>query len=124
MHFYTYENDYDSDIEQNEYRELTNDIAYEERYDKKMLIINHYRDLLYYEPEFIGIKNISCHKILRIMSEKIDFISLDFNLLNNNFIEKCKKNNIKIFTYTCKSMNDFNYIDKFDIDGIVSDIFL
>ena len=123
MHFYTYENDYDSDIEQNEYRELTNDIAYEERYDKKMLIINHYRDLLYYEPEFIGIKNISCHKILSIIENTKYPLILkrnDYRLnLDQIYIFNCmykdlfkSSNSKEVYNSVIKKLFDLIYVSK------------
>lgn len=123
MHFYTYENDYDSDIEQNEYRELTNDIAYEERYDKKMLIVNHYRDLLYYEPEFIGIKNISCHKILSIIEnikyplilKKNDYrLNLDqIYIFNCMYKDLFKSSNSKeVYNSVVKKLFDLIYVPR------------
>ena len=52
------DNDYDTDDENTKYTflEKINDNEYFE----KILIINYYKNLLSYEPEFIGINNISC----------------------------------------------------------------
>ena len=63
MMYYFDENDYDSD-ENIEYNEYTPDIIEEFKYDKKIEIVNFYKEKFSREPEFIGIKNISSGKIL------------------------------------------------------------
>lgn len=59
------DNDYDTDDENPKYTflEKLNDNEYHE----KISIIDYYKDLLSHEPEFIGIKNISCGEILKII---------------------------------------------------------
>lgn len=59
------ENDYDSDDENLKYTRLEKLNYYE--YLEKISIINYYKNLLSYEPEFIGIKNISSGEILKII---------------------------------------------------------
>ena len=62
------ENDYDSDdIDSNLYKEYTPDILAEFEEDKKITVVQFYKEKLSKEPEFIGIKNISCGKILNII---------------------------------------------------------
>jgi hypothetical protein len=117
MHFfYVDENEYDTDTEYNECRELSGEVAYEEWYDKKMLIVNHYRDLLYYEPEFIGIKNISCHKILNIIE----------NTKNPIYLRKndYKLNTDQIYIFNCMYRDLFkSKKDKNIYNSVVKKIF-
>ena len=117
MHFfYADENEYDTDTEYNECRELSSEVAYEEWYDKKMLIINHYRDLLYYEPEFVGIKNISCHKILSIIE----------NTKNPIYLRKndYKLNTDQIYIFNCMYRDLFkSKKDKNIYNSVVKKIF-
>ena len=117
MHFfYTDENEYDTDTEYNECRELSSEVAYEEWYDKKMLIINYYRDLLYYEPEFIGIKNISCHKILNI----IENTKYPIYLIKKDY----KLNTDQIYIFNCMYRDLFkSKKDKNIYNSVVKKIF-
>ena len=85
---YIDENDYDSS-EDIEYDEFTVDIIAEFNYDKKIEIISFYKEKLSKEPEFIGIKNICCGKILSFIedttkSEKL--IKKTINLILNNIL--------------------------------------
>lgn len=62
------ENDYDSeDYEFNLYREYTPDVLAEFEEDKKIEVVQFYKEKLSKEPEFIGINNISSGKILDII---------------------------------------------------------
>ena len=62
------ENDYDSDdIDSILYKEYTPDILAEFEEDKKIEVIQFYKEKLSKEPEFTGINNISCGKILNII---------------------------------------------------------
>lgn len=55
---------------------------------------------------------------------KLSFVCVDWTNLDKNNIELLHKNNINIFTYTCKNKIELEYIKRFDIDGIISDILL
>jgi hypothetical protein len=63
------DNDYDSDNLNEEYEKINNvqKLNIEKNKEKKLKIANFYRKLLYYEPEFIGIKNISSFEFLDIV---------------------------------------------------------
>jgi len=89
------DNDYDTDDENSKYTilEKFND----NEYNEKISIINYYKDLLSYEPEFIGIKNISSGEILKIIetyrrTERINYkqykkmykLNIDQNYIFNN----------------------------------------
>jgi len=60
------DNDYDS-CNDDDYIELNPDILKEIEHDIKINIIQFYKELLYNEPEFIGIYNISSFEILYII---------------------------------------------------------
>ena len=62
-----YDNDYDSADEYDEYSELSQEIMEEIEYYNKLDIISFYKDKLYYEVEFSGIKNISLSEIYYII---------------------------------------------------------
>ena len=64
MNFYN-ENNYSSDDDE-ENEELI-EIQIEKEYNKKIKIIQEFKDFIILEPEFIGIKNISSYKILNII---------------------------------------------------------
>lgn len=90
---YYLDNDYDSDsneIDSNLYKEYTPDILAEFEEDKKIAIVQFYKEKLSKEPEFIGINNISCGKILNIIE-------------NNN-------KNHKLYKYSYKLNEDQYYI--------------
>jgi hypothetical protein len=81
---YIEENDYDSN-EENEYVELSADIISEFNYDKKIEIINFYKEKLYKEPEFIGLKNISSCKLLDFIENTTKYVNLNKNDYKLNF---------------------------------------
>ena len=43
-------------------------------------------------------------------------------MLDEDIIEYCKKNKKDVYCYTLKDLKQLEYINKFKIDGIVSDI--
>ena len=53
---------------------------------------------------------------------KLNFVSIDWTNLDKSNIDLLHRNNISIFTYTCKNKLELEYIKKFDIDGIITDI--
>ena len=75
---YNEENEYDSENDHDQYAELTSDILKEIQYDKKIDIINFYKELLSKEPEFIGIKNICSGKILDLL-DNINNLNVSLN---------------------------------------------
>lgn len=67
MNYYD-DNEYDSDLEYYEYKDkLSPELINEFQTDKKLSIINFYKNILYLESEFIGIRNISSVDILYII---------------------------------------------------------
>lgn len=81
---YIDENDYDSD-ENNDYIDFSADIIAEFNNDKKIEIINFYKDKLQKEPEFIGIKNISSGKFLSFIEDTKKHEKLTKNYYKLNY---------------------------------------
>ena len=54
----------------------------------------------------------------------IDFLSLSWEMLRNDTLEYLNNNDIKCFTFTCKNKLILDYIKRFNIDGIVSDLII
>ena len=78
------ENDYDSDeIDSNLYKEYTADILAEFEEDKKIAVVQFYKEKLSKEPEFIGINNISSGKILNIIENTNNLSARDLKLYKN-----------------------------------------
>lgn len=69
-------------------------------------------------------ENIYTQFELKFIMKDIDYLIVSWNMLDNETIDFCKKNNKKIFCYTLKDEKELEYIKKFDIDGIVSDILI
>ena len=63
--------DDDYDYDDDDYSEITCDILKEYENDRMNSIIMFYKDKLYFEPEFIGIKNISSSYILYLIETTI-----------------------------------------------------
>jgi hypothetical protein len=107
---YLEENEYDSD-EENEYTDLNGDIITELIYDKKLNIVNFYKEKLSYEPEFIGIKNISSYMILFIIE-------------NTNKYKKLSKKDFKLnfeqYILFTNLYSELNLIGNFDIFNLVT----
>tara|TARA_B110001450_G_C17556825_1_gene455022 strand:- start:624 stop:998 length:375 start_codon:yes stop_codon:yes gene_type:complete len=103
------ENDYDTDEENSKHNYIEKLNHYE--YSTKISIINYYKNLLMFEPEFIGIKNISSGEILKIIQqtkniEKINYkqykkryhLNYDqYYIFNNLYYDLELECNINIF---------------------------
>ena len=106
------DNDYDSEENEDLYADLTPDIIEEFEYDRKIEIINFFKDKLKCEPEFYAIKNISSGEFLNIIEKNINGGKL------NKKDYKLTKDQTEIFTYMFINLNIpgnyniFNYITK------------
>jgi glycerophosphoryl diester phosphodiesterase len=58
--------------------------------------------------------------IYDMIIKNLDFICIHYNALNNETIDYFHKNNILIFTYTCKNDFIFKHMIKYKVDGIVT----
>jgi len=95
------ENDYDSEeIDSNLYKEYTPDILAEFEEDKKIEVVQFYKEKLSKEPEFIGIKNISCGKILNIIENN------NKNHKNHKYCYKLNENQYYIFNDMYSELNN------------------
>ena len=52
--------------------------------------------------------------------KNINFLIVEWSMLDKEMIKTCHNNNVSVFTYTMDSYDVFNYIQDFEIDGIVS----
>lgn len=52
------------------------------------------------------------------------FIAIDWTMLSLILVDLCHKMNVKVFVYTSKSKIEENYIKKYMVDGIVSNIII
>ena len=57
---------------------------------------------------------------LESLTQNIQYLIIDWPVLDRDMIEYCHKKKINVFTYTMKDIDAFNYIKDFDIDGIIS----
>ena len=57
---------------------------------------------------------------LESLTQNIQYLILDWTVLDRDMIEYCHKKEINVFTYTMKDIDTFNYIKDFDVDGIIS----
>ncbi len=122
MYVGTDENDYDSSHENDIHIDLEPDIVNEYEYNRKIDIVKFYRDKLYKEPEFIGIKNISSFLILyiiettnlayklytkdhRVTTEQIIIFDDMYKELFN------KKSTIDIYNYVTKKIFSYIYVN-------------
>tara|TARA_Y200000002_G_scaffold338556_1_gene307990 strand:- start:281 stop:967 length:687 start_codon:yes stop_codon:yes gene_type:complete len=80
--------------------------------------INHPK---YLETGFIT-DNIYTEEELKFLLEDIEYIIVYWSMLDDNLINFCKKNNKKVYCYTLTDKEQLKFINKFEIDGIVSDI--
>jgi glycerophosphoryl diester phosphodiesterase len=64
--------------------------------------------------------NILSVRVLKEIIPHIHFICLHYSVLDEEMIDYCKKRGIFIFTYTMKNKDELNYMQKFRIDGIVT----
>lgn len=69
-------------------------------------------------------ENIYSNIELHILLKDIDYLVASWTMLDKNMIEYCHSNNKKVFCYTCKDLEELDYIKKFNVDGIVSDILI
>ena len=77
----------------------------------------------YFKIGLITSNNIDIQYIDEI-KPYLDFISIDFNCLNQSTINILKKNDLLVFTFTCKNINEYNIIKQFEVNGICTDILL
>lgn len=116
------ENDYDSGNDYEEFNELSPEILKEIENDRRFNCVLFYKEKLYNEPEFIGIKNISCAHILFLIETTCiacKFNNKDYKLtddqiviFDNMYIELFgNKSNINIYNTVTKKIFQKLYIN-------------
>ena len=70
---------------------------------------------------YITNSNYSEHE-WNMLTYIVDFVCISVEQLNNETLSYLHHLHKTVFTYTCHNVNELNYIKKFDIDGIVSNI--
>ena len=70
---------------------------------------------------YITNSNYSEHE-WNMLTYIVDFVSMSVDQLNHETIRYLHNLHKTVFTYTFHNMNELNYIQQFDIDGIVSNI--
>lgn len=53
----------------------------------------------------------------------IDFVSIDYNFIDNETVKFFKSKNILVFAYTINNKYKEEYIKHIDVDGVVTDLF-
>ena len=56
--------------------------------------------------------------------DTLDFICIDWTMLDVEMLSWCRQKGIQIFTYTCKNRHSYECIMNYEVDGIVTDILL
>lgn len=54
----------------------------------------------------------------------IEFVSIDIHILSPQIITYLREKNLVIFVFTCKLEQQFQIINQYDVDGIISDILI
>jgi glycerophosphoryl diester phosphodiesterase len=93
---------------------------------KHLNLLQFYKDHLENFEYKLGIiiDNIYDNVYYQTLFGNVDFICINWTMLDDDLISWCKQHNKKVFTYTCKSMNNYELISDFNVDGIVTDILL
>jgi glycerophosphoryl diester phosphodiesterase len=57
------------------------------------------------------------------LMEDIDIYMCSKDVLNHELVKLLKDMKKAVFVYTCNNMHDLSYVNRFDVDGIVSNIY-
>lgn len=66
------------------------------------------------------ISNTFNEKDTKKLIKNINFLIIDWTMLDNTMIKTCHNNNVGVLTYTMDSYDVFNYIQDYELDGIIS----
>ena len=58
----------------------------------------------------------------KVLINDVDFISISFDVIDNETIDFLHKNGKKVYVYTCHNKAEMDYIKYYHVDGIVSNI--
>ena len=68
--------------------------------------------------------NVLTDKVKNQLIDNIDFVCIDYSVINKKDIHYLKSKKILVFSCTCKNDLILSYLKNFDLDGIVSDILI
>lgn len=60
----------------------------------------------------------------KLLIQDVDFISISFDVIDNETIDFLHKNGKKVYIYTCHNKAELDYIKYYGVDGIVSNIII
>lgn len=77
-------------------------------------------------PFKLGITTSNYHTKNQInnMIDDIDFVCIDWTILDQSIIDYLKEKNKMVFSCTCENLFIYNFMKKFQLDGIVSNILI
>lgn len=67
--------------------------------------------------------NVFCSDEYSDLMKNIDFFSCDINTLSKSLVTQMKEMNKPVFVFTARNNHDIQYIKRFNVDGIISNIF-
>lgn len=82
------------------------------------------KDSEYYINKAFLTENIFPLSELKNLLENKEYLVTHWTMIDKETVQYCKGENIKVLCYTAKNNNIIDYMKKYDIDGIVSDILL
>ena len=68
--------------------------------------------------------NVFDHHMCGDLFNTLDFICIEWTMLDTEMLSWCQQNKIKVFTYTCNNRHSYECIMNYNVDGIVTDILL
>lgn len=61
---------------------------------------------------------------LDILMRKMSFYCVHWTALDHEHVKQLKKKGVKVFSYTCKNQMILDYMNRFNLDGIISNDFI
>ena len=61
---------------------------------------------------------------IKMLTNSIQFICFEWNVLNTQTIKYLKDNNILVFSFTCENDFIYQHIKKFNLDGIITNYYI
>ena len=91
-------------------------------FNRKMLsIINNTYTII--NKGFITSSNYT-NEEWKVLIRNVDFVSISFDVVDNETIEFLHENNKDVYVYTCHNDSELEYIKGFYVDGIISNIII
>jgi len=55
---------------------------------------------------------------------KVDFVSVDYNVLSREIVDRVRSSGKQVYTFTIKNKKQEDLVDKLGVDGVIKDIIL